>query len=159
MKQENVQILSGKIGRVVKIDYFDRLDSRNHSIEDDQVVHPDLKKALMAFRNDIAEVYYSVSHSLSDYIVPNEFSVTEKDGIFFLTVKGKFSTSHGDEVSLSSGKIPLEDDPIDELVVRLNTLRHELFEYFWNDKNAQQKLPFDEKKEEIQEENTILENS
>ena len=159
MKQENVQILHAKFGKKVEIDYFDKTDSRNHSIEDDEIVHPDLRKALMAFKDDVAEAYYSVSHSLSEYIVPNEVIVTEKDGTFFLTIKGKIDTSYEDEVSISSGKIPMAADPNDELVVKLNTIRTELWEYFWNEKNAQQKIPFEgEKKEEVEEENTILEN-
>jgi hypothetical protein len=113
----------------------------------------------MAFKDEVAEAYYSIGHSLSDYIVPNEVIVTEKKGQFFLTIKGKFTTAHDDEVSISSGAIPMEDDPADELVVKLNTLRTELWEYFWNEKNAQQKIPFEGEKEEVQEENTILENS
>jgi hypothetical protein len=159
MKQDQVQILHAKFGKVIEIDYFDKTDSRNHSIEDEEIVHPDLRKALMAFKDDVAEAYYSVSHSLSEYIVPNEVTVTEKKGQFFLTVKGKFSTSHEDEVGISSGAIPMADDPTDELVVKLNTLRTELWEYFWNEKNAQQKIPFEGEKEKVQEENTILENS
>lgn len=158
MKLENTQILFGKIGGVVKIDYYDKVDSRNHSIEDDEVVHPDLHKALMAFQDDLADAYYAVSSNVRENFVPNEFSVTEKDGSFFLTIKGKFETSHDDSVNVTSGKILMEEDPTDDLVVKLNTLRSELFEYFWNDKNAQAKLPFEEEKKEVQEENTILEN-
>lgn len=157
MKQENVQILSGKMGKVVKIDYFDKTDSRNHSIEDEEIVHPHLREAMMAFKGDVAEAFYSVSQSLAEYIVPNEFIVTEKKGLFFLTIKGKFATSHGDEVSISSGAIPLENDPTDDLVIKLNTLRSELWEYFWNDKNAQMKMEFDQDKDQVaEEEQTIL---
>lgn len=160
MKQENVQILHAKFGKKVEIDYFDKTDSRNHSIEDDEIVHPDLRKALMAFKDDVAEAYYSVSHTLSEYIVPNEFTVTEKKGTFFLTVKGKFSTAQLDEIPISSGEIPMEDHPNDELVIKLNTVRSELFQYFWKNKNAQAELPFEENEtpEAVQEENTILEN-
>jgi hypothetical protein len=155
MKLENTQILACKVGRIVKIDYFDKLDSRNHSIEDDEIVHPDLREALMSFKDDMSEAYYSVSLSLSEHFTPNEFAVTESDGTFFLTIKGKFETTHDEEVNVSSGKIIMAEDPTDELVVKLNTLRSELFEYFWNDKNAQGKLPFDGEKKE--EDNTILE--
>ena len=157
MKEDQVQILHAKFGKKVEIDYFDKTDSRNHSIEDEEIIHPDLRKALMAFKSDVAEAYYSVSHSLSDYIVPNEFVVTEKKGTFFLTIKGKFTSAWDDEVSISSGVIPL-DDPDEVLLIKLNTVRSELWEYFWNDKNSQQKIPFEEgeKKEELQEENTIL---
>lgn len=157
MKQDQVQILHAKFGKKIEIDYFDKTDSRNHSIEDDEVLHPDLRKALMAFKDDVAEAYYSVSHSLSEYIIPNEVVVTEKKGMFFLTVKGKFSTSYEDEVSLSSGAIPMAEDPTDDLVIKLNTLRTELWEYFWNEKNAQVKMEFPEDKK-VEEENTILDN-
>lgn len=158
MKQENVQILSGKIGGIVKIDYFDKVDSRNHSIEDDETFHPDLRKALLEFRDDLANAYYAVSSNVRENFVPNEFAVTEKDGTFFLTIKGKFETSHDDSVNVTSGKIPMDKDPTDDLVVKLNTLRSELFKYFWNGKNAQGKLPFKkEGSEELQEENTIAE--
>lgn len=159
MKQDQVQILHAKFGKKVEIDYFDKTDSRNHSIEDDEVVHPDLRKALMAFKDDVAEAYYSVSHTLSEYIVPNEFTVTEKKGTFFLTVKGKFSTAQLDEIPISSGEIPMEDHPNDELVIKLNTVRTELWEYFWNDKNAQAKIPFEEEKSKaVEEEETIAAN-
>ncbi len=155
MKLKNVHILTGKFGKIVEIDYFDKLDSRNHSIEDDENVHPDLKKALMALRDDLADAYYAVSSSVRENFIPNEFSVTEKDGSFFLTIKGKFETSHEDTINVTSGKILMEDDPTDDLVVKLNTLRSELFQYFWNDK-ADGKLPFKkEASEEVEEENTI----
>lgn len=160
MKQENVQILHAKFGKIVEIDYFDKTDSRNHSIEDDEIVHPDLRKALMAFKEDMAEAYYSISHSLADYFTPNEVIVTEKKGTFFLTVKGKFQTAQEDEVSATSGLIPMSDDPTDELVIKLNTLRSELFQYFWKNKNAQAELPFEENEtpEAVEEESTILKN-
>lgn len=159
MKQENVQILFAKVGGIVKIDYFDKIDSRNHSIEDDEIVHPDLRAALMQFQEDLSNAYYVASSAVRENFVPNEFAVSEKDGTFFLTIKGKFETSHEDSVNVTSGKIPMGDDLHDELVVKLNTLRSELWQYFWNDKNAQGKLPFkkDEVPEAVQEENTILE--
>ena len=158
MKLENVQILACKVGRIVKIDYFDKLDSRNHSIEDDEIVHPDLREALMAFKDDMAEAYYSVSHSLSDHFTPNEFAVTESDGTFFLTIKGKFDTTHEDSINVTSGKIAMADDPTNDLVLKLNILRSELFEYFWKDKNAQGKLPFEGDPEKVEEENTVAKN-
>lgn len=155
MKHENVQILSAKFGKIVEIDYFDKLDSRNHSIEDVEAVHQDCRRALMAFQDDLANAYYAISSTVRENFVPNEFSVTETKGKFFLTIRGKFETSHGDTVNVTSGKIPMSDDPTDELVVKLNTLRSELFQYFWNDK-ADGKLPFKkEESEEAQEENTI----
>ena len=154
MKHENVQILSAKFGKIVEIYYFDRLDSRNHSIEDTEAVHQDCKRALMAFQDDLANAYYAISSTVRENFVPNEFSVTEKDGIFFLTIKGKFETSHKDTVNVTSGKIPMSDDPTDELVVKLNTLRSELFQYFWNDK-ADGKLPFKKDSEAVEEEKTL----
>jgi len=159
MKQDQVQILHAKFGKIIEIGYYDRTDARNHSIEDEEVAHRDLKNALMAFKDEVSEAYYSVAHTLSDYITPNEVIVTEKKGAFFLTIKGKFSTSHSDEVNITSGAILMADDPTDDLVVKLNTLRTELWEYFWNDK-ADGKLPFPkgEVPEAVQEENTILEN-
>lgn len=157
MKQENVQILSGKFGKITEIYYFDKLDSRNHSIEDDEAVHQDCRRALRAFQDDLANSYFAISTTVRENFVPNEFSVTEVKGAFFLTIKGKFETSHEDTVNVTSGKILLSDDPTDELVVKLNTLRSELFQYFWNDK-GDGKLPFNkEASEETQEENTILE--
>jgi hypothetical protein len=157
MKHENVQILTAKFGKIVEIDYFDRLDSRNHSIEDTEAVHQDCRRALMAFQDDLANAYYAISTTVRENFVPNEFSVTEKDGSFYLTIKGKFETSHEDQVNVTSGKILLSDDPTDELVVKLNTLRSELFQYFWNEK-GDGKLPFKkEDSEEVQEENSIAE--
>lgn len=156
MKREQVQILHVKFGKVIEIDYFDKRDGRNHSIEDDEIAHKDLKDALMAFKSDVAEAYYSISHTLADYITPNEVTVTEKKGNFFLTVKGKFATAQNDEVGITTGAIPLSIEPDDDLVVKLNTLRGELWEYFWNDK-GDGKLPFNqEKQEEKEEENTVL---
>ena len=155
MKHENVQILSGKFGKIVEIDYFDRLDSRIHGIEDDEAVHQDCKRALMAFQDDLANAYYAISSTVREKFIPNQFSVTEVKGSFFLTIKGKFVTSHDDTVNVTSGEILMSDDPTDELVVKLNTLRSELFQYFWNEK-GDGKLPFKkEDSEETEEEKSI----
>ena len=144
MKREEVQILGCKISKVISVDYFNKVDHKNYSVEDDAMPHPDLREALMDLQDDLAGAY-SVIGDAKENFIPKGFSVTENDGQFFLTITGKFETRHEDTINISSGKIPMEDDPEDELVVKLNLLRDELYQYQWGDKSAEQKLPFEEK--------------
>ena len=148
MKAYNIHILACKIGKVISVDYFNKTDSKNYSVEDDEVPHPDLRKALMAFQEDLASAYSIMNDEVVKCFVPTGFSVTETKGQFFLIISGKFETRHQDSVTVTSGKIPMEDS--DKLVVKLNTLRTELWEYQWNSKSAQQEIPF-EKEEVINE--------
>ena len=145
MEKNNVHITGCKIGKAVSVDYTNHLDSRNYNVTDDEIPHPDMRKALLDLQEDLASAYWAMSGVVTDNFVPTGFTVTEKDGEFSITISGKMETKHGDTVNVSSGKISLDDDP--DLSVKLETLRNELYDYLFKGKSAQTKIEFkDEEK-------------
>ena len=148
MEFKNVHILACKVGKNIQMDYLDLKDQYNYSVEGDELPHPDLRKALMELQDDLAGAHYAMSDDIVEKFTPTGFSVTEKEGDFYLTIKGKMITAQDDSINITSGKLLLDYDPNDDLVVKLNTLRVELFNYIFKDKKAQQKIEFKEKGKE-----------
>lgn len=146
MRLDQITILSAKFGKKVVMGYYSLLDNKNHSIENEEIPHPDLKKALTAFNKELASAFY-IDDKDSDHFITNGFIIHEKNGDFSLEIKGKVSTNYDDVKSVSSGKILYEDggEVINELISdKLMELRIELFDYMFNNKNAQGKLDFKE---------------
>lgn len=139
LKFENVHILSAKmVSGKISMEYINHLDKMDYLVTDEEDAHPHLLKAMSELTKDLAESF----RSEEDYFALSGFSVTEKNGVFYLTLKGKFKTSHDEIIGINSGKIELSENPSDDLVVKLNTLRLELFNYFFNKKRAQMRIEF-----------------
>ena len=133
---DQIQILSCKIGKKISIDYYDNKDGYNYSVENEEYPHPDLKTAMDAFQRVLAESHYILSEEM-EYFHPNGFQVHESKGKFSVILYGKLDTLYGDKVTVKSGKIAVEEDGIEE---RLDTLRAELYAYFFGGKTAQGSL-------------------
>lgn len=143
MNEKNVQILGCKIGKTIIVEYYNKSDGRNYTVEDDEIAHPDMKEALLDFKQEMAQAFYSLNKEVVDSFTPTGFAVSDVKEKFFLDIKGKFSTSHKDTINVSSGKIELkENSPVSKKLLKL---RRELFLYFFEGKCAQQKIPFEEK--------------
>lgn len=133
---DNIQILACKFGKKVSMDYYNKIDNLNYNVEDGELPHPDLRNAMKAFQENLAESHYVLGTD-KDNFVPNGFIIQEKKDKFFVKVSGKMTTNEDDKVSVNSGNLDME--PLEEKVA---TLRQELFEFFFEGKNAQGKLPF-----------------
>jgi len=141
--ENQIQILSCKIGKKVSISYYDNRDGYNYNVENEEYPHPDLKNAINAFQKDLAESHYILGEEM-EYFHPNGFQSHEAKGKFSVILYGKLDTLHDDKVTVKSGKIPVEEEGIED---KLAVLRKELYNYFFDGKTAQGKL-FD--KEEIE---------
>lgn len=127
---EDLKIVGGKYGKVVSIAYEHKREDRMHDIEDEEVPHPDLRKAFNNLIPDLAHSHWVDEMDKQDTFSVHEFSITDDDTGFFVTLKGKVKTIHGEEVSASSGKIPIEEG----LVHKVQVIRSELFKYFFEGK-------------------------
>ena len=143
MQEKNVQIVKCKIGKTVSVDYLNHKDGRSYNVEDEELPHPDMKEALLAFREDLAGAYLIMNADTREKFVPNGFVVHENEESSFVTVVGKFETAHGDMINVNSGKIPVEEGK--EVAKRILNLRRELYMYLFDGKCSQQKIPFEEK--------------
>jgi len=136
MKKEHIEILACKFGRVISIDYHSKLDDRNHSIEEgDDIPHGDLKKALVALHPELAASHYVLGEERENF-QPSGFSVTKagkEETIDQVNISGKIVTAHKDKVTINSGDIPMTEGKVQE---KIDTLRDELWEFFWNEKTA-----------------------
>jgi len=141
MEFENIYITAAKFGKKIEMTYNNHEDSKNYTVDAQEIPHPDLKEALLAFQSDMAESLFITKEPLFKKFTPNKFIVSEKKGIFTVEIKGKMKTQGEEMVNATSGPLQLVDDPNHKLTLKLNTLRKELFAYFFEDKTAQQKLP------------------
>ena len=136
MNFENIHILACKFGKKVKMDYYNKLDSLNYSVEDGDLPHPDLSGAMKAFQGELAESHYVLGDEKNNF-VPTGFSVEEKKDKFFVKVSGKMTTDQDDKVAVNSGNLDME--PLED---KVDILRQELFAFFFEGKNAQAKIDF-----------------
>ena len=136
MKQDDIQIIGCKVAKKVSIDYYDTRDGYNYNVENSEYPHPDLVEAIGAFKNNLAESHYILGTDMDNF-KPVGFQIHEAKGKFSVIILGKLTTLHGDKVTCSSGKIPVEEDGVDNL---LKELRGELYAYFFNGKTAQGNL-------------------
>lgn len=147
MKMNQITILSCKMGRIITMGYHHIAEDKNYKIENDEVPHPDLKNALTDFAQDMANALYAYEDDDIGHFVPNEMIVHENKGGFSLEIKGKCNTTEDCLVNVSSGRIMYEEggEVINKtLKTKLEHLRVELFKYMFEDKNSQQKIPFEE---------------
>jgi hypothetical protein len=144
MEFKNVTIIGCKIGRDVEIDYLNHLDSRDYKVKDDELPHPDLRKSLDEISLDLADAFMVVNKETAERYVATGFKLSEKEGVYFANIQGKFTTVHNEVVKVTSGNIEIPDDVGDPWTIRIKTLRTELYKYFFEGKCAQQKLPFKE---------------
>ena len=118
------------------MDYHSKIDDRNHGLEEeDEVPHPDLKKALVALHPDFAKAHYVLGEERENFI-PNGFSITKagnEDAIDQVNITGKLVTSYKNKISITSGDIPMTSKGLEE---KINTLRVELWAFFFNSKTA-----------------------
>lgn len=136
MKAEHIEILSCKFGKTISMAYFNKVDTLNYDVEDgDELPHPDLKKALVVLHPDMAAAHYVLGEERENFL-PSGFSITkagDEDSIDQVSIAGKLETSHGDKVSINSGDIPMTKKGLEE---KINTLRTELWAFFFNSKTA-----------------------
>jgi len=137
MKKNEIEILSGQVkGTRISMEYYNNLDGLNYSVEDDDEPHPDLKKALVAMHVDLATAHYVIGEEREKFR-PLEFEITKagdgEDTTDQIVIKGKLETYHGKLLTINSGEIPMDNDTLRE---KVETLREELWGYFFNEKNA-----------------------
>jgi hypothetical protein len=145
-KREQISILGCKVGKKIVMDYYSIPEGKNYSVENDETPHPNLMKALHAFNRELAEEHYIEDVEGISNFMTNGFSINEKEGEYSLILSGKLVTAHEDTISVSSGKIPynangdIMNNVIEE---KLLDLRECLFQYMFEDVNAQGKLNFE----------------
>ena len=136
MKANELEILACKFGKIISIEYYNKVDTLNYGVENgDELPHPDLKKALVALCPDMAAAHYVLGEEREKFL-PSGFSITkagDEDSIDQVSIAGKLVTSHGDKVSINSGDIPMTSKGLEE---KINTLRTELWAFFFNSKTA-----------------------
>jgi len=147
MKFTDIQILGCKVAKKVSMNYYHPKEGLNYNVEDGEYPHPDLVEAIAAFKPNLAESHYIIGEE-QDYFRPQGFQIHEDKEVFSVVVVGKMTTLEGEDVSIKSGKILIDEEK--DVPEKLATLRKELFGYFFEGKSAQATIPFkdEEKKEE-----------
>jgi len=139
MKFTNIKILKSTFGlKKASIDYHNNLDGLNYKVECEDIIHPDLHEAKIALESDLANACHAIGED-QDYFSVTGFVYDEKDGIITVEIKGQLTNPFGYITKVSSGKIP-QDETQEKLKEKLETLRKELFAYFFESKTAQGNL-------------------
>jgi hypothetical protein len=147
MDYENVEILMfKKTQKELTMNYVSD-DNKNCSITDDQNPHPDLIKALEALNATLAGEFWHDT-VLKEHFFCTGFTISSKGESGFVILSGKVETKNEHIVGISSGQLNLEPDGKGELNKRIEKVKKEAFEYFFNDKTAQGKLNFKEEPKE-----------
>jgi hypothetical protein len=121
-------------------------DNKNCSITDDQNPHPDLIKALEALNGTLAGEFWHDT-VLKEHFFCTGFTISSKGDSSFVILSGKVNTKNEHIVGISSGQLQLEEGGKGELNKKIEKVKEEANEYFFNDKTAQGKLNFKEKEE------------
>jgi hypothetical protein len=146
MEYKDIQILMfKKTSKELTMNYVNA-DNQNCSISDSQNPHPDLIKALDNLGPVLAGEFH-VSDVMKEHYFCTGFSLSSKGESESVVLSGKVNTKNEHIVGISSGQLQLEEGGKGELNKKLEVVRKEAFEYFFNDKTAQGKLDFKEKVE------------
>lgn len=140
MELKNVSMIEAKISKDVSFNYYDMVHHRNVSLSDDTVPHPDMRKAFNELKKHFEDAI-APETGIKESFVPTTITISESQDLFYLTIKGKFTTTHDDIINVSSGKISLEEDSDLSLVV--GQVKFEMFQYFFKGKESQGSLEFD----------------
>ena len=143
MNYDDLNITGISLGKKVEVEYEVLKEARTYIAKDDEMPHPDFRKALDAFKEDIAESFDLDDHEDNFVIRGVTVSGTQEKG-FGVTIKGKMTTIHSEQVSVNSGKIPIPDDK-EGLIDKVRKIRTEAFKYIFEKKTAQGELDFDDK--------------
>lgn len=143
MDQAKVKVLKCNWGvSELSMSYLNGTDSFSHEIGGDELPHPDFVKALDALSLDLGRAYYATEAGVKRYKAKG-FVLDERDDIVTIEVKGKLENNFDYVTNVSSGKLLLEK----ALKKRYETLRTELYLYFFENKSAQLEIPFNERAE------------
>lgn len=146
MNYEDVQILMfKKTAKELTMNYVSE-DNKNCSITDDQNPHPDLIKALDNLGPTLAGEFWHDT-VLKEHFFCTGFTISSKGDSQFVILSGKVETKNEHIVGISSGQLTLEESGKGELNKKLEQVKEQAFEYFFNDKTSQGKLDFKTKEE------------
>ena len=154
MEAKHIQILSCKFGKTIEMSYHNKVDTLTYDVKDgDETPHPDLKKALVALHPYLAAAHYVLGEERENFL-PKGFKVTEagnEDTIDQVSIFGELINAYDNSVAVNSGNIPINTGELEE---KIETLRTELWAFFFNNKTAvtQTEIPGFPKKGDIPEE-------
>ena len=139
MKKETIEILSCSFGqKIIKIVFHDKELDLNMGAKKEEHHHPDLQKALVELSSNLADSCW-INSAAKDNFIASGFSIDEKDSKTVITIDGKMTNKHGYIVgNMDSGIIPYESE---RLIKKVDLLRDELFQYFFEGKCAQGTIP------------------
>ena len=145
MKRETIEILSCSFGqKIIKIDFHDKELDPNMDAKKEEFHHPDLQEALVALSSNLADSCW-INSAAKDHFVASGFTIDEKDSKTVITIQGKMENKHGYTIGkMNSGIIPYESE---RLIKKIDHLRDELFQYFFEGKCAQGEFPGMSRKE------------
>lgn len=139
MELVNVNILKCKFTlKKISASYYNNLDGHNYNVEDVEYPHPDLIKARDELKADLVKALY-LGKDEEDYFSVDGFVIDEGDGITTVRITGQVTNLYEYVSKLNSGKIPLDEEH-EELKVLIDTLKMELFKFFFKAKTSQGKL-------------------
>lgn len=140
MKLENVNILQCKFGlKIISAKYYNNVFGQNRSVEEEEFPHPDLINARDDLQEDLAKAFYIETEEREQFKVVG-FNVDEGDGVTTVNIHGQMTNPYEYVTNVKSGKITLDEDQ-EDLKIKLDTLKVELFKFFFEEKTAQGKLP------------------
>lgn len=138
MKEENITILKCSVtNKRITADYHCHLDDLNYTVEKDEPSHPDLGKAMSKLDSYLADAFFAKKDAQQNFKVKG-FTIDDGDGISTIQLDGSGTNVHDYSFSPKSGKIPFESE---ELIAKVEAVRHELFRYFFEGHTAQGTLP------------------
>jgi hypothetical protein len=147
MNYEDVEILMFKKSSGGLAMNYVNPENKNCSISDDQNPHADLIKTLDNLGPTLAKQFW-IDDVNKEHFFCTGFTIGSKGDSKFVILSGKVETGNGHIVGLSSGQMVLEENSKDPLGKMIEKVQKEAYAYFFEDKTAQGKLDFKEKKED-----------
>ena len=141
MDVKDLRFISISIGKKVKVKYEVLKEDRIYTAEDDEIPHPNFVDALKDFRADFATAFEKMEND--DFNVIGISFESEKDK-FFAILKGKMNNRYDESATVSSGKIPIEEDT--SMSLKVTSIKEKAFKYLFEGVCAQAKIDFKEKK-------------
>lgn len=137
METKDLKFLSITIAKKVKIEYEVLKEDRTYDAKDDEYPDPDFEKAMKDFQSDFAKAFDKMDHEV--FKVTN-VSFSSKKDLFFVKLKGKMKTTHGNPVTVTSGEIPIIEGSA--MADKVKFIKSEAFQYLFEGKSAQKKIDF-----------------
>ena len=144
-KQINIKSFKILKGRS-EMTYEEIGNDRVHTIEDKEIPHPDLKTTLFQLRPFLAKTHH-LDKEKYEHVAPTGFKLSGSNNNVCV-VTGVLTTPSGKIVAINSEAIDLEGESypfLDELSQAIDYLKEEATAYFFESKQAQQKIEFNER--------------